>query len=492
MRQSGVLLHVTSLPGPEGIGTLGQPAYDFIDFLRRGGFSVWQMLPIGPTGFGDSPYQSPSAFAGNPLLIDMRQLQADGLLPPSAALCENAGARVDFKRVRNEKEALLKQSFDANGARVSDKVNAFARENPWTEVYARYETLCELYGPFSAWPREAKRYCLEKDEKTDQALRDNAARVAYHLYVQYLFAIQWARLKKYAAAHGIALFGDMPIYAAPGSADVWANPKIFQMDEDVNSTRVAGVPPDYFSADGQLWGNPLYNWRALSRDHYRWWIARLKVMGERFDILRIDHFIGFANYYSIPAGAKNARTGKWIKNRGRRFFKAVEKALPGLTIVAEDLGAVNKRVRRLIDFCGYPGMKVLEFAFDGGEENPHLPQNTDAHCVVYTGTHDNDTAAGWWAESDEKRRARVREVLNMAPDDEIAPALVRAALSSKAERAVIPLQDLLGLDGSARMNTPGTVGGNNWRYRALSGQLTDALADELRALNEQYDRGVKG
>ena len=489
MRQSGVLAHVTSLPGPEGIGTIGQPAYDFIDFLRRGGFSIWQMLPIGPTGFGDSPYQSPSAFAGNPLLIDLAQLRADGLLD-GAEPARAPETRVDFERVRKEKEAALRASFDVSGARLKDKIDAFAGENPWAVVYARYETLCEQYGAFSAWPREAKRHCIEKDAGTEEALRQNASRVQYHLYVQYLFSVQWQRLKAYANARGIELFGDMPIYAAPGSADVWANPKMFQMDENVNSTRVAGVPPDYFSADGQLWGNPLYNWRALSRDHYRWWIERLKSMGERFDILRIDHFIGFANYYSIPADAKNARTGKWVKNKGRRFFKAVKRALPGLRVVAEDLGAVNKRVRRLIDFCGYPGMKVLEFAFDGGDDNPHLPKNTGAHCVVYTGTHDNDTAAGWWAGSDEARRARVREVLKMAPDEEIAPKMVRAALGSRAERAVIPLQDMLGLGSDARMNTPGTVGGDNWRWRALPGQLTDALADEMRTLNERYERGA--
>lgn len=489
MRQSGILLHVTSLSGPEGIGTLGKSAFAFVDFLASSGCGVWQMLPVGPTGYGDSPYQSPSTFAGNPLLIDLETLEEQGLLKKGVFSPAQPTQAVDYFIVRRDKEKALEASFSYGYSKVRDEVAAFVAARPFVRPYAEYQALCEHFGWFYAWPLSARVYCADHNEETARLINTLSDRVLYNEYVQYLFDKQWNALKNYAHEHGVRLFGDMPIYVAPGSADVWMNPSLFQLDKELNETRVAGVPPDYFSRDGQLWGNPLYNWRAMRKDGYRWWIDRLRAMGERFDIVRIDHFIGFANYYSIPAGAKNARVGKWVRNRGKTLFKAIKSALPDLSIVAEDLGAVNGRVRRLLKFCGYPGMKVLVFGFSGDDKNQHRPQHIGENSIVYTGTHDNDTVLGWWNRIGEAERACAIRSLNMQAGDEICDAMVRAAFASKARMAVIPIQDLLCLQNDARMNIPGTIGGQNWRYRMLPTDLSGSLKQRLIILNRQYHRG---
>lgn len=483
MRRSGVLLHLTSLPSPGGIGTLGKDAYAFVDWLKLAGMSIWQVLPVGPTGYGDSPYQSPGTHAGNPMLIDLELLKRDGLLDADATGFKACSNRHDIKAL---KERALRLSFDQSYHRVEDKVNAFARAHPDIDDFAMFMAVKDYFEGcmWTKWPDVAIRMREESALKHyGRVLRDD---INFHRYAQYLFYTQWQALKAYANKRGVSIFGDMPIYVAEDSADTWANPSMFQLDQDRRPIKVAGVPPDYFSEDGQLWGNPLYDWKALKRDGYQWWLNRLRTAGELYDMVRVDHFIGFANYYAIRAGATNARLGKWEKAPGRSFFFTVKRKLPGLNIIAEDLGEVNKRVKRLLRYCGYPGMKVLCFGFDSDETNPHFPANVHKNSVVYTGTHDNDTALGWWEKASDGVKAFARAFL---PDrDSICLSMIEAALGSEADTAILPMQDILQLNSDARMNAPGTVGGQNWQWRMAPDALTDELADSLRDLNEFYER----
>ena len=488
MRQSGMLVHLTSLAGPEGIGTLGAPAREMIDFLHDAGVGVWQMLPVGPTGYGASPYQSPSTFAGNPLLIDLKSLREEGILPAGVAFEAEPASKVDFDAVEKTKAACLQQAFDASIASLKPEVERFADGKPWVWPYAQYQALVEAHGPFHTWPVALRRYPADHNAETARELETLKDRVLYHAFVQYLFDRQWTALRTYAADKKISLFGDIPIYVAPGSCDVWQNPLYFQVDRDLNPQRVAGVPPDYFSADGQLWGNPLYRWLRLWMHGYDWWIDRLRGIGERFDIIRIDHFIGFANYYSIPADAKNARSGKWVKNSGRLFFRKVRQQLPDLTIIAEDLGVTSGRVKKLLTYTSFPGMKVLVFGLDSDESNPHHPANITENSVAYTGTHDNDTTLGWWRTRDEEVKAAAMKKLGEVDDDTVVWAMLKTAFESPANTAVAPMQDFLNLGTEARMNLPGTVGGGNWRYRMDGASLTDALAEKMRALVRESKR----
>ena len=486
MHQSGMLVHLTSLAGPEGIGTMGAPAREMMDFLHDAGFRVWQMLPIGPTGYGASPYQSPSSFAGNPLLIDLQSLREEGILPASAQFEAPPAAKVDFDAVEKTKNACLQQAFDASyDAR---EVESFMEANPWVRPYAQYQALVEKHGPFHQWPVELRRYPSDHNAATAKELHAMPERVLYHAFVQYLFDRQWKALRSYAKQKELALLGDIPIYVAPGSCDVWQSPRCFQVDRDLNPKRVAGVPPDAFSEDGQLWGNPLYQWLYLWAHGYDWWIDRMKSIADRFDWIRIDHFIGFANYYSIPAGAKTARNGKWVNNAGQLFFRRVRKALPGLKIIVEDLGVISPRVLRLKNDTGFPGLKVLQFGLDGNESNPQHPANIIENSVAYTSTHDSDTVLGWYNRLNRKERQTAQQILNMKPGDDICDAMLRAALGSPAFLAVAPIQDWLSLDNSARMNYPGTVGGDNWRYRMMPGDLSDALLKRAQLLNHEYGR----
>ena len=488
MRESGLLVHITSLAGPEAAGTIGGPSRELIDFLSAAGTGIWQMLPIGPVGYGSSPYQSPSTFAGNPLLIDVSDLTELGLLSSREEADVPAESRVDFEAARQRKENALRRSFQESWSSVSAETERFSKDNPWALPYAWYMALTGHYGFFDQWPQGARRHLVSPDAETDRVLRSLKDEINYHLYVQYVFDLQWKRLRKYAADRKVLLFGDIPIYVAPGSADVWQHPDLFQVDRDLSPKRVAGVPPDCFSEDGQLWGNPLYSWLHMWLRRYSWWVDRLKCMNDRFDIVRIDHFIGFANYYSIPAGAENARNGKWVKNNGRLFFDRVQKEIPGMDIIAEDLGLVTDRVRKLIAHCGYPGMKLVMHGLDGDPNNPNRPDNIPEHCVAYTGTHDNDTVLGWWNQQSESARKTALSVLGMKPGEDICDGIVRAVLGTKAARAVIPVQDYLALDNEARMNMPGSVGGNNWRYRMMPGDLSDAFLKRMKKLNEEYRR----
>lgn len=489
MRRSGILMHISSLPGPGGIGSLGKEAYAFADFLKASGMAVWQVLPLGPTGYGESPYQSSSVFAGNPMLISCAALREAGLVTydDGEEFTPDDPERVDYPAVRESKEKLLRRCFAQSEGKLQKELAAFRRENPWVEDFALFTALKARYGGvmWTKWPdREVRR---RQPAALERCRRELDGEIRYHLFCQYLFFRQWFALKRYCNGLGIRLFGDMPIYVAEDSADTWTHPEAFQLDGEGVPKRVAGVPPDFFSADGQLWGNPLYRWFSLRLHGYGWWVERMAAMAKMYDIVRIDHFIGFANYYSVPQGAPNARTGKWIIGPGKSLFRTLERKIPGLNIVAEDLGCVNDRVRRLLTAVGYPGMRVLSFGFGGGEDNPHLPANYVTNSVVYTGTHDNDTVRGWIDTADDAALAQARQLLGFDKPEDGPGAFVHAVLASRADTAMIPMQDVLGLGGWARMNRPGTIG-NNWLWRMAPGAATPELAQRLRRENEATNR----
>lgn len=489
MRRSGILMHISSLPGPGGIGSLGKEAYAFADFLKASGMAVWQVLPLGPTGYGESPYQSSSVFAGNPMLISCAALREAGLVAydDGEEFTPDDPERVDYPAVRESKEKLLRRCFAQSEGKLQKELAAFRRENPWVEDFALFTALKARYGGvmWTKWPdREVRR---RQPAALERCRRELDGEIRYHLFCQYLFFRQWFALKRYCNGLGIRLFGDMPIYVAEDSADTWTRPEVFQLDGEGVPKRVAGVPPDFFSADGQLWGNPLYRWFSLRLHGYGWWVERMAAMAKMYDIVRIDHFIGFANYYSVPQGAPNARTGKWIIGPGKSLFRTLERKIPGLNIVAEDLGCVNDRVRRLLTAVGYPGMRVLSFGFGGGEDNPHLPANYVTNSVVYTGTHDNDTVRGWIGTADDAALAQARQLLGFDKPEDGPASFVRAVLASRADTAMIPMQDVLGLGGWARMNRPGTIG-NNWLWRMAPGAATPELAQRLRRENEATNR----
>lgn len=484
MRRSGILMHITSMPGPGGVGSLGKEAYAFADFLEKSGMSIWQVLPMGPTGYGESPYQSSSIFAGNPLLISLEKLRDDGLLAyeDSEVFSPERLDQVDYAQARLNKEMLLRRAFQQSEKKLLEDIRQLLRDEKWLEDFALFTAVKRHFSDqmWSKWPDDDIR--LRKPEAIRKYRLELDEEVRYHVFCQFIFRQQWDALKAYCNGKGISLFGDMPIYVAEDSADTWTHPEVFQMDKDRVPVRVAGVPPDYFSADGQLWGNPLYRWTYLMFHGYDWWVERMRAMARMYDMVRVDHFIGFANYYSIPHGAPNARTGKWIIGPGKRLFWTLKHRLPNLNVIAEDLGEVNDRVRRLLKYVGYPGMKVLVFAFGGEDAQVELPDKHPANCVAYTGTHDNATVLGFLKDADEKTRDQCKRLLGFQTLADGPAAFVRAVLAGGADTAVIPMQDVLGLDNSARMNLPGTIGGN-WLWRMEPAAMNDQLAGSLRALN---------
>ena len=491
MRRSGILMHITSLPGPGGVGSLGKEAYEFADFLKASGMNLWQVLPMGPTGYGESPYQSTSVFAGNPLLISTRKLKDEGLLDDdlSGEYVPEKADTVDYARARESKEKLLRKCFAQSEGKLTEELHRFIRENPWVESFALFTAVKQHFNQvmWTKWPDKAIR--MRESAAVEKYTRELNEEIRYHIFCQYLFRQQWFALKRYCNERGILFFGDMPIYVAEDSADTWTNPEVFQLDKDRVPTRVAGVPPDLFSEDGQLWGNPLYRWSYLQTRGYDWWVDRMRGMGEMYDIIRVDHFIGFANYYSIPYGAPTARDGRWIVGPGKKLFTTFRKMLPGLNVVAEDLGVLNERVFDLLRFVGYPGMKVLTFGFGGGDGNPHALRNWTENTVCYTGTHDNDTVLGWLKSADEKSLAEAKEVLGFEELEDGPEAFVRCAMESVSNDCVIPMQDILGLDTNARMNIPSTIGGN-WLWRMKPDAITPALVERLQNLNRLSNRGV--
>ena len=468
---------------------MGQEAYEFADFLQASGMRIWQVLPIGPTGYGESPYQSSSVSPGNPLLISCRKLREDGLLTyeDSEEFEPEDLEKVDYESVRKNKDMLLRRCWKQSAEALAGKIGEFRTDNPWVDDFALFSAVKDHFGQvmWTKWPDEEIRYRKpEAVRKYRELLKEE---IDYRIFCQYLFRVQWFALKQYCNERDILLFGDMPIYVAEDSADTWTHPEIFQLDSSLIPKKVAGVPPDYFSEDGQLWGNPLYRWTYLRFRRYDWWVERMKGMAELYDMIRIDHFIGFANYYSVKHGMPNARKGKWVIGPGKALFRRLNREAPGIRIIAEDLGCVNKRVRRLLDWCGYPGMKVLTFGFDSDETNPHHISHYQLNSVAYTGTHDNDTTLGWAQKADPKVLAFAEKELGFSSAEEAPEAFIRALFKSPCEMVVVPMQDVLGLDGSARMNFPGTIGGN-WLWRMKPDQLSLALSMKYFKLNKETGR----
>jgi len=479
-RRAGVLLHPTSLPGAPDGGSFGIDAVQFLDFLASAGFSVWQMLPLGPTHTDGSPYQCQSVHAGDERLIDLQALRDAGWLDDRAVSRAAQGARA---------QCLVAAYGGFQRAASEEQRRAFAgfvkRQRFWLEDYALYRALRARFEgrPWYEWP-EALR---DRDPVALAAENRNlAASIDQVRFEQFLFSMQWQTLREQARQRGILLFGDMPIFVAHDSADVWAHREWFWIDAQGQPTVVAGVPPDYFSATGQRWGNPLYRWDALAADGYRWWIERLESQLTMFDLLRIDHFRGFEAYWEIAAAEPTAINGRWVPGPRAAFFEALATRFKSLPLVAEDLGVITPAVTELRDTFGFPGMKILQFAFDGGPANPYLPHNHRTRAVVYTGTHDNDTILGWYADLSDPQKARVREYFGQT-SEKMPWLLIRAAFASVACMSIVPLQDLLELDGEHRMNTPGTTAGN-WRWRFEWSQIPADLASKLRGWNRMYGR----
>ncbi len=490
MRASGVLMHLTSLSSPHGIGTMGKEARAFADFLAAGGQRYWQLLPLGPTGYGDSPYQSFSTFAGNPYLIDLDFLAEEGLLTEPEYAGEDWGEdpqRVDFGLLYRKRYPVLKKAVRRLLERKEPEYETFLAENAhWLPDYALFMALKDAGGgtPWWQWPEELRRREPRALARTGEELREETD---FWQGVQYLFFRQWQKLKEYVNGRGIGLIGDLPIYVALDSADVWAGPELFQLDRELVPTEVAGCPPDAFAADGQLWGNPLFDWERMEADGYAWWIGRIAHQLRLYDMLRIDHFRGFESYYAIPFGEGTARNGRWRPGPGMKLFRAVEAALGQKDIIAEDLGYLTPEVRQMLAESGFPGMKVLQFAFDSREESDYLPHNYDKNCVVYVGTHDNDTALGWLDTVSPEDRRYAMDYLKLTGAEGYHWGLMRGAWASAAQLAVVTAQDLLGLGSGARMNTPSTLGGN-WQWRAMPGVFTEELAQRLRRETGIYRR----
>ena len=491
-RSAGVLLPVSSLPSKYGIGTFGQAAREWVDFFSRAKQRYWQVLPLGPTSFGDSPYQSFSAFAGSPLYIDLELLCRQGLLKKGRCKRTDWGSdpsAVDYDRVRAGREKLLRKAF----SRFEDQkaLQKFRRQNKaWVEDYALFMALKEKMGdkPWTQWEEGLRLRDPAVLARWKERCQED---VDYHVFTQYLFFQQWGELKAYANSKGIKIIGDAPIYVAMDSADVWAQPQLFQLDEDNVPTEVSGCPPDAFSEDGQLWGNPLYRWDVMKEDGYAWWMARIRANLSMYDVLRIDHFRGLESYYAIPYGEETARNGRWRPGPGMDFIKKINATLENAPILAEDLGLLTPAVHKLLRNSGYPGMKVLQFAFSAGEESDYLPHNLPTHCVVYTGTHDNDTTRGWWDTAAPADLQLALDYLGLEDARDGTWAFIRAALGSVAELAIVPFQDYLDLGSQARMNIPSTLGGLNWRWRCPKDAATKKLAKKMARLTTIYGRARK-
>lgn len=498
-RSSGLLVHPTSLPSPYGVGTFDDSVDVLLQFMQRADLHYWQTCPLGPTGYGDSPYQCFSSFAGNPYLIDLSPLIRAGLLTEAATapLRALSADRVDYGALYERKWPLLFSAHQAwsrtrNRPLPYGDFDAFRqRSSGWLSSYAYFSALKDHYAgrPWWEWPTDARTFTAAQHSTLRSTL---AHRIEAYEFLQYLFFGQWHEVRQRARKLGIQVIGDTPIFTALDSADVWANPHLFQLDpRTLRPTAVAGVPPDYFSADGQLWGNPLYDWPAHKSEHYAWWLARLRANFEFCDIVRIDHFRGFEAYWSIPAGLPNARKGRWVPGPGLDFFRAVRAAVPEARLIAEDLGILTDETIALRESTGLPGMAVLQFAFGGKADNLYLPHNQRANSVVYPGTHDNDTTRGWYATTDEATRDHVRRYFRIN-GQEISWDFLRSAYASVANLAIIPLPDLLSLGSEGRFNTPGKAQGNwTWRYRADQLRaLADDSAPYLRELATLYGRNL--
>ena len=482
--QSGILLPIFSLPSKYGIGSFGKEAFDFIDFLSDSKQKIWQILPLNQTSIGDSPYQSPSAFAGNPYFIDLEALQKEHLITRSELKsAEHPCDTVNYGALFFERYQLLEMAFARFLNNIPSDFDDFCKEERyWLDDYALFMAI-----------KKSKGY-VSRDEWGDLSLAKNKSKlyekyfdqVEFWKFVQYEFSKQYAKVKAYANSKGISIMGDMPIYVALDSADVWANKAEFCLDESGKPTDVAGVPPDYFSETGQLWGNPLYDWDRMKKNGYKWWKQRLCAAFKMYDIVRIDHFRAFYNYYAIPYGSDTAMVGEWRMGPGIEFFNEMKRYFKKTPIVAEDLGDLDDGVREMLKLSGYPGMKVLQFAF-ASDDNPYLPENHIKNSIVYTGTHDNDTLCGWLASASEETLARINEKIPHRKNQNLADAVIRAAHASIAETSIIPMQDYLGLGSEARMNTPSTKNGN-WQWRLPRGYAKKSLSSRIAKMMEKYNR----
>ncbi len=490
MRKGGVLLPVSSIPSKYGIGTFSKQAYEFVDFLERAGQSFWQILPLGPTGYGDSPYQSFSTFAGNPYYIDLEELIKKGWLTKEECDACDFGSDdgyVDYEKIYLSRFRILKIAYERSNIKEDKEFGEFKEDNAaWLEDYALYMAVKNSFHGIS-WIEWEEDIRLRKPEAMKAYKEKFADEIEFYQFQQFVFAVQWLALKAYANKKKISIIGDIPIYVAFDSADTWANPELFQLDESCTPTGVAGCPPDSFSATGQLWGNPLYKWEYHKETGYEWWMQRISYCYRLYDVVRIDHFRGFDEYYFIPYGDTTAEFGHWEKGPGYDIFKVMKEKIGKKPVIAEDLGFLTPSVISLVKKTGYPGMKILQFAFDSREESDYLPHNYSNNSVVYTGTHDNDTTMGWYGSLNRQDKAFAKRYLNIKAKKEIYWEFIRAALSSVADTAIIHVQDYLGLGSEARVNMPSTLG-NNWKWRLRDGQLDDSLAERIREITKLYGR----
>lgn len=486
-REAGILLPIYALPSPHGTGTLGKAAYEFADFLHAAGQSYWQMLPLGPTSYGDSPYQGFSTYAGNPYFIDLDMLVDDGLLTAEeVAACDGNDERyVNYEKLYEERFSLLKLACLRGWDRDQKGVEEFRRENRWVDNYAIYMACKTHFGmrPWTQWPEDIRLHKKAAVEEYKAKLQDD---VNYYVYLQFLFYRQWEKLRDYIHKRGIRVIGDLPIYVAMDSADVWCEPQFFQLDEKGYPTAVGGVPPDYFAEDGQLWGNPLYDWDAMAQDGYGWWIRRIDGARKLYDCIRMDHFRGFDEYWAVPYGDTTARNGKWCKGPGMALVGVLSSWFCDVSYIAEDLGAPSPTVAKLLEDSGWPGMKVLEFAFDVLAVDSYRPHTYGENCICYTGTHDNSPLALWMEEADEKAVALAQEYFHVAKDD-LPNAMLRGGMGSKASLFMAQMQDYLNLGRGHRTNTPGTAMGN-WQWRMLPGEASKELAKKIRRMTALYGR----
>jgi len=489
VRQSGVLMHITSLPGPYGIGTMGKQAFAFVDFLKKAGQRNWQILPLNPTGYGDSPYQSCSTFAGNPYLIDLQTLQEEGLLRTEeleAVTWFDKEQKVDYGIQYNNKQKLLELAYQ----RFTDwkEYNEFcSRHSAWLADFSLFMALKEEKGgkPWYEWEEGLKFRNPDAIWDARQRLKE---RIRFFSFAQFLFFRQWAKLSAYCHENKIRIIGDVPIYVPRDSVDVWTNPELFHLDEKLNPTVVAGCPPDAFSEDGQLWGNPIYRWELIAQNGFSWWMRRMTAASKLYDVIRLDHFRGFEAYWAVPAGDTNARGGKWVKGPGMDFIRTLKETLPDVQIIAEDLGFLTQEVLDLRNDSGYPGMKVLGFAFDSRDPSEYLPHNHVKNAVCYTGTHDNMTTRQWFDTASEDAVAYAKQYMALSETEGLVWGTIRSAFSSVCDLCVVQMQDFLELGGESRMNFPGTLSDANWTWRMADGLADERLAQRIHELTKLYGR----
>ena len=489
MRECGILMHITSLPGPYGVGTMGRYAFSFVDFLKLSGQSYWQILPLNPTGYGDSPYQSCSTFAGNHYLIDLDLLVEEGLLKKKELdqiTWNLSETKVSFGLLYHHRLKILRLAYD----RFQDKkvLDVFCKANSaWLPDFALFMALKNRFGgkPWYDWDEDLK---FRNSKAIEKAKKELSEEIKFYCFVQYLFFKQWSALRAYAHSQGIRIVGDVPIYVPYDSVDVWTNPSQFQLDGKLDPVSVAGCPPDGFTEDGQLWGNPLYRWDVMEADGFTWWIQRLAAAGEMYDVVRLDHFRGLESYWSVPYGDKTARNGKWVKGPGLAFVKAIHKELPKLEMIAEDLGYMTQEVMDLRDASGYPGMKVLQFGFDPKEPSDYLPHTYTRNTVCYTGTHDNMTMRQWFDTAMEEEVELATAYMHVTADEGPVWGSIRTAMASVSDICVIQMQDFVEFGGEARMNFPGTLSDSNWTWRAKCDIMNPALSERIYNMTKLYGR----